>query len=290
MSTVARPRGPLPARVYWTRRLALLTLVLLVGWLLLRWVDGGDSGAAQSGDETPAAATKTEDTEEPVVQERKGGDRERTARIRTVAESFERPKENCDLTEVRVEPSVADPVYSGEPVQVTLRISSSSSKACSLPIDADHLLVAITSGRDTVWDSTKCEDAISARDLALQPRWSSLVDLTWSGRHSGRNCAPDASVAEPGTYTVEAAVLEGEPSEADFEVVDRPEPPAEDEEDQGEGKSDDEGDGDGSQDSGDEGADDGGQGSDGSDKGADDKSDTADDSNTGEGRDDTGRG
>jgi hypothetical protein len=226
MSTVARPRGPLPARVYWTRRLALLTLVLVVGWMMFRWVDGGDSGAAPTDDETPAAATETDDTEQTSTDDREPVGRDRTARIRTVAESFERPKENCDLTGVRVEPSVADPVYAGEPVQVTLRISSTSSKACSLGIDADHLLVAITSAGDVVWDSTKCEDAVPAREIALQPGWSALVDVTWTGRYSGRNCAPDASVAEPGTYTVEAAVLEGEPSQADFEAIDRPKPPA----------------------------------------------------------------
>jgi hypothetical protein len=225
MSTVARPRGPLPARVYWTRRLALLTLVLVVGWMMFRWVDGGDSGAAPTDDETPAAATETDDTEQTSTDDREPVGRDRTARIRTVAESFERPKENCDLTGVRVEPSVADPVYAGEPVQVTLRISSTSSKACSLGIDADHLLVAITSAGDVVWDSTKCEDAVPAREIALQPGWSALVDVTWTGRYSGRNCAPDASVAEPGTYRVEAAVLEGEPSQADFEAIDRPKPP-----------------------------------------------------------------
>lgn len=277
MSTVARPRGPLPARVYWTRRLALLTLVLLTCWLMLRWIDGGGSGAAPSGgDETPAAATETDDAEQQTTRERKSGDRVRTARIRTVAESFERPREDCDLTKVRVVPSVADPVYSGEPAQVTLRVSSSSSTACSLGIDADHLLVSITSGRDLVWDSTKCDDAIAARELALQPRWSSLVDVTWSGRHSGRNCAPDASVAEPGTYKVEAAVLEGEPGEADFEVVNRPEPPADDQSDKGDG--DDKGNA-------------GDAGTDADDAAADDPDDAgeADDAQSGQDTDDKGR-
>jgi hypothetical protein len=230
MSTVTRPRGPLPARVYWTRRLVLLTLVVLVAWLMSRWLDGG-SGAAQPEDETPAAATQTDDVEESTTQERKG-DRERKDRIRTVAESFDRPREDCDLTNVRVVPSVADPVYSGEPVQLTMRVSSTGSKACSLRVNADHLLVAITAGRDLVWDSTKCDDAVPARDLALHPRWWSLLDITWSGRYSGRHCAPDASVAEPGTYTVEAAVLEGEPSEVEFEVVDRPESDDEQSEDE----------------------------------------------------------
>lgn len=213
--------------MYWTRRLALLTLVVVVGWLMLRWVDGGDSGAAQPDNESSAASTQSDDSSDgPSSRQAKSNDRERAARVRTVAESFDRPKKACDLTKVRTVPSVADPVYAGEPIPVTLRISAAASQACSLGIDSEHLLVSISSGRDLVWDSTKCEDAVAAREIALQPRWSALVDVVWSGRHSGRNCAPDASVAEPGTYTIEAAVLEGEPSEIDVEVVERPDPPA----------------------------------------------------------------
>jgi hypothetical protein len=241
MSTVTRPRGPLPARVYWTRRLVLLTVVVLVGWLMVRWIDGGGSGAAPPDESSAAAATDTDDATEPKDKATK--DKVRDAQIRTVAETFERPREACDLTNVVVSPSVAEPAYAGEPVRLTLRISSSSSQACSLAIDVEHLLVAITSGRDDVWDSTRCEDDVPVRELALQPDWSTLVELTWSGRYSGRTCAPDATAAEPGTYTVEAAVLEGEPTAAEFELVERPEPSEDesDDEDKG-GQGDDDGD------------------------------------------------
>jgi hypothetical protein len=241
MSTVARPSGPLPARVYWVRRLALLAVVLLVGWLMIRWVDGGGSGAAPPEDESPAAATQTEDATES-TDDQTSKKRDRTPRIRTVAESFERPREACDLTKVVVSPSVAEPAYAGEPSRLTLRISSSSSQACSLAIDTEHLLVSITSGHDDVWDSTRCEDEIPARELALQPRWSALVELTWSGLYSGRHCASDSTAAEPGSYTVEAAVLEGEPTEAEFELVERPESPedeSDEDEDTDKGASDD---------------------------------------------------
>lgn len=233
----------MPPRVYWVRRLVLLAIVFLLVWLVVRWIDGGDSGAAPSGGEDPAAATASDDGETVGSDSsgRKSEDKERTARIRTVAESFEQPRENCDLTQVLVTPTVADPVYAGEPAVVTLRISTSSSTACSLSIDADHLLLSISSGNDTVWDSTRCEDAIPTRDLALQPHWSALVDVTWSGLYSGRRCPSDGTAAEPGTYSIEAAVLEGEPTEADFELVKRPDPVEDDRTDEDKGTDDDTG-------------------------------------------------
>ena len=240
MSTVARPRGPLPTRVYWVRRLVLLVLVVLAGWLMIRWIDGGDSGAAPPEDEAPAAATESDDPARAQTGGRdpKSRDKNRTERVNTVAETFERPREDCDLSEVLVVPSVAEPAYAEEPVRMSLRISSASSSACSLDLDADHLLVVISDGDDTVWDSTHCEDDIPVRELALQPQWSTLVDLTWSGLHSGRQCATDANPAEPGTYTVEAAMLEGEPSEAEFELVARPKPAKDKQDDKTDSESD----------------------------------------------------
>jgi hypothetical protein len=239
MSTVARPRGPLPTRIYWVRRLALLAIALLIGVLIIRWIDGGDSGATPPEDEAPAAATESDGQTEPEKPDEKDNDKSRTARIRTVAETFERPREACDLTQVLVVPSVADPAYADEPVRLTLRISSVTSTPCSLDLDADHLLVSITDGDDTVWESTRCEDEIPVRELALQPNWSALVDVTWSGLYSGRRCTSGSTPAEPGIYSVQAAVLEGEPSEAEFELLERPEPPAEEDGDEAEEPTDD---------------------------------------------------
>jgi hypothetical protein len=266
MSTLTRPRGPLPPRVYWTRRLVLLAVVFLLSWLVVRAVGGGGSEAPPSGSEEPVAATASDDGGRASNSSgRKSRDKDRRARIRTVAETFEHPRENCDLTRVSVTPAVADPAYAGEPAVIALRISTSGSTPCSLSIDADHLLLSITSGHDTVWDSTHCEDAIPTRDLALQPRWSALVDVTWSGRYSGHRCPSDGTPAEPGTYTVEAAVLEGEPADADFELVKRPDPVDEDEG------------------TGDDTSDDGGTSSDGgSDDGGGDSDKPSDDNSTGD--------
>ncbi len=212
----------------------MLAIVALLVWLAARWIGGGDPSAGPQRDDATAASAVEDEATPTDSRDHKSPDRMRNDRVRTVAETFDRPHENCDLTRVLVTPTVADPAYAGEPTSVTLRISTSSSTACSLALDAEHLLLSITSDDDTVWDSTHCEDAIPTREIALQPRWSTLVDVTWSGQYSGRRCPSNGTAAKPGTYTVEAAVLEGEPTETDFELVERPDPVDDDE-----GKTDD---------------------------------------------------
>jgi hypothetical protein len=218
----------------------LLAIVCVLALLVVRWIDGGDPGAAPPGGDDPTVVSSDDDgATRTDSHDRVSPDRARSDGVRTVAETFERPHENCDLTQVLVTPTVADPAYAGEPVTITLRVSTSSSTACSLSLDAEHLLLSITSGDDTVWDSTHCDDAIPTRDLALQPRWSALVDVTWSGQYSGRRCPSDGTAAEPGTYTIEAAVLEGEPTATDFELIERPDPVDDDEVKSDDGASDD---------------------------------------------------
>ena len=44
MSSLTQPRGPLPARVYWTRRLILLAVAALLLVTLARVLTGGSDG------------------------------------------------------------------------------------------------------------------------------------------------------------------------------------------------------------------------------------------------------
>ena len=48
MPTTVRPRGPLPARVYWTRRLVVLVVPLLLVVVLARVLGGSADGKDQS--------------------------------------------------------------------------------------------------------------------------------------------------------------------------------------------------------------------------------------------------
>jgi len=52
-----------------------------------------------------------------------------------------------------------------------------------------------------------------------QPHWSTIVEVTWSGQLTRNRCSLSAPWAPPGAYTVQAALLEGEPATANFELA-----------------------------------------------------------------------
>ena len=61
MPTTVRPRGPLPARVYWTRRIVVLGIPLLLVVVLAR-VLGGSSDAKDAGADTATRVGATTGT------------------------------------------------------------------------------------------------------------------------------------------------------------------------------------------------------------------------------------
>src|SRR5512139_2317017 len=68
MPTTVRPRGPLPARVYWTRRIIVLAVPLLLVVVIARFLggsaDGKDESTAQA---TQAGATTAATTAAPTA-------------------------------------------------------------------------------------------------------------------------------------------------------------------------------------------------------------------------------
>jgi hypothetical protein len=123
---------------------------------------------------------------------------------------------------MRVVPEVSGPARAGQPVAIQLRLSTTSDAACTLQLDAAALLVAVTSGDDQVWSSARCPQTVPGRSLVMQPRWSTLVEVTWSGR---RGCAAgEGAAVAPGHYTLQAALVAGEPAESYFEIEEPPEP------------------------------------------------------------------
>jgi len=218
MSSIARPSGPLSPRVYWTRRLLLLVIVALLAWGVLRWV--GDPGPSAADD--AAAPVTTEPASTPPSSPAAVHDRrprvEPTAGVRLVSAHFDAAESGCEAAAVRVVPEVRAPALVGEPVQLHLRVTTTSERSCTLDLDAASLLVAITAGEEPVWSSSRCPSAMPSSSLVVRPHWSSVVEVVWSG-HLGRvGCDTTAPAAPAGFYTVQAALVEGEPGTTDFEL------------------------------------------------------------------------
>jgi len=108
-------------------------------------------------------------------------------------------------------------------VPIQLQVSVATAAPCLLRLDSGALLVAVTSAGEPVWSSAGCESAVPVSTLVVQPHWSTLVEAMWSGRRGGEECAARRQVPA-GDYTVQAAMVAGEPAAADFQLAEPREP------------------------------------------------------------------
>jgi hypothetical protein len=248
MSTVVRPSGPLPPRVYWVRRLLLLVVVAALVWGVVRVVGAGDPASGEPAAAATPTPTPTPDDDD-AAQEAKLTPRElrerrrqaqlaeraklrRSQQVRDVVQTLDEPAGPCDLTLVRVAPQVPSPAYARTSVLLRLGLRTEQATPCTIDLDADRLLVSVSSvdqvvvdggtseATEIVWSTAQCGDAVPVRTVVLRPSWTSTVELSWSGLHSGLRCRPDARPVSAGSYRLQAAALTGEPAAVDFDLVD----------------------------------------------------------------------
>lgn len=215
--SVTRPRGPLPARVYWTRRLLVLALVCAlvfgVGRLLGGTPDEAAAPAAQPASGVVSAVTpsavSTADARPGAVA------RPREKRTKP---PLAMPTGPCQDSDVRVVPSLVQSAYAGEDVRLTLRLSTFESPACNWEVSADTVAVKLTSGSDRIWSSQQCPSAVPTEPVVLRETKVTLVDVIWSGRRSDSDCSRTTQWAQPGYYHVAAAALGSEPESEQFRL------------------------------------------------------------------------
>ena len=226
--SVTRPRGPLPARVYWVRRLLVLgvacALVFGVGRVL-----GGDPGDSVDPSAQPAAATasESEPAGSPTAVSTADAQAAETRRSKPAKEARVRvplaiPTGPCLDSDVRVVPLLEENAYAGGDVRLTLRLTTFASPACNWEVSADSLAVKLTSGNDRIWSSQDCPAGVPEEPVVLRNRKATLVDVTWSGRRSDSDCSRTTQWAEPGYYHVSAAAMGSEPETQQFQLL----PPA----------------------------------------------------------------
>ena len=223
-------RGPLPARVYWTRRIVALVVVagLVVALVQLASMavggspSGPDRAAPMSSEpsETPAPPTSEpngqDDPDEGTKPDKKHrkddkGDRNRGPEL---AE----PEGDCVDRDIAVTP-LAKKTVGGSPVTFVLELRTILSAACNWGVSPESLTVKITSGDDDIWSSRQCPRAIPTEDVVIRNNVSTEVAVTWSARRSDDGCTRLTDWAMPGWYHVEAAALAGEPSDLQFQLT-----------------------------------------------------------------------
>lgn len=220
-STPLKPRGPLPARVYWTRRVLLLVvaLVLVAGLagVLGGASDGSDAGAGADRAATAGATTTIEPTETtPAVTE--PAKRKRKQRQTPTEPPLAEPTGPCVSSDIVVTPVITS-AQGGIDVPITLNLRTLQTPACTWSVSPDTLTVSITSGDDPIWASRECPLSIPAQDVVVRQAVDAPIAITWDARRSDEECSDQRAWARLGYYHVEAAALGGEPTSVQFELV-----------------------------------------------------------------------
>jgi len=214
-----RPPRRLPARVYWFRRLLVLGIAVALVWGVTALVGGGDDAKQAAATQDSPEPEPTTTTPPPTSPPTRGGHQYADGRPRVVSTGLADAQGGCLPEDVRVVPAVARGATGGEDVTVQLSLATAGSTPCRIEVDAELLLLQVSTGGSPVWNTEQCPGAVPERTVVLRPGWTSALDVVWPGIYGDKGCTGTTKDAPPGSYAVEAAVYEGEPSRADFDLA-----------------------------------------------------------------------
>jgi hypothetical protein len=213
-----------------------LVVFLGVGKILGHGSDGSSDDKAQEvGAGTTTSATATVPAESPTKKGGKGG-KGRGGKggkggkgmptptpTPTPTPVLPDPSGPCADDDVLITPTVAAPI-AGSDITFMLNLQTRESEACTWQVSASTVVMKITSGRDDIWSSRDCPEAIPDQDVVVRRASITQVPVVWSSRRSDEYCSDRTAWALPGFYHVATAALAGEPTDVQFELV-APTPP-----------------------------------------------------------------
>lgn len=236
MSSVTRPRGPLPARVYWVRRLLVLGVAVVLVVALARLLGGVSdgksdepgqaaqmSGTQSSGSGTPTGSGQKASEETSGEDAATGGKKKNKKKSKKAEpagpteEPLPEPTGTCADEDVVIEPVVTG-ASAGSKISITLEVSTREAEACTWTASRESMVVNITSGKDNIWTTRHCPGGLTSITVVARKDTPAEVPMRWSGRRSDRECSNQTRWALPGWYHVEAAAYAGEPTSTQFEL------------------------------------------------------------------------
>jgi hypothetical protein len=207
MSTSRSPVGPLPAKVYWRRRLVVgLGLLAVIVAIVLIVVRPGQGAATPPSD--PPASSPAAEPATPEKDEEDGEDTEEEP----PADADGGPAA-CTAGSVRLEAVMDKDDYAQDELpQLSLTLTNIGGSPCLLQAGTDVQEYRITSGSDLIWSSKHCQEDQQPAEVVLEPDKSvSTTPFQWSRERSDQNtCEGERAAAVGGGATYVLQVFVGD--------------------------------------------------------------------------------
>lgn len=181
---VLKPAGPLPARVYWFRRVVVvgipLVLVAVLVWAFAGRGGGSPDGGADAGQDGAPATDATQP-----------------------AEDADTGPKACDPQTLTLTLSADGTSYAaGALPTLTVTLTNDGPAPCLIDVGEAQREIVVTSGTDRIWTSRDCAAAdAQSREILLAPGTADATQLVWQRVRSAQGCPADQPAAQPGTYS-----------------------------------------------------------------------------------------
>ncbi|MDM8084790.1 hypothetical protein QUV83_08450 [Cellulomonas cellasea] len=190
---VLRPAGPLPSRVYWTRRFVVLGLPLLVV-IVIVWALVGRGGSPQDANDVNAEGSGEAGEQAPDD----GSDEE---------PADPGAPQACAPEALGLTLAADSASYAAAAVPTfTVTLENVGEVDCLVDAGSGQLELAIVSGEDRIWSSRDCPAGAVERKLLLQPGKSDVTQAQWTRVRSAEGCATGLPAVKSGTYSATLTV------------------------------------------------------------------------------------
>ena len=188
---VLHPRGPLPASVYWRRRLVTLGIAFLVAVVAWRACGAGGAPTVQvsQSPSPPVSSAPSPSSVSPSPS--------------PTASPTPAPGGPCRTTDLVVNARADAQAYPGgrRPV-LTISLTNRGAAPCTYDVGQANREIRVFSGNDRVWSSDDCSPGGAHEVVTLASGKPAAFSVTWSRKRSAPGCPSGTREAVPGTYRV----------------------------------------------------------------------------------------
>jgi hypothetical protein len=228
--SVLHPVGPLPAAVYWRRRLLVLVLLVAVlgggGWLGVALLGGsdGDAAAAEATATATAAQPPALDRVVPSLASVQVPTPPPTEAPEAAPAAPSTPVQEagapCGDDVVALEVRTPGPVPAGSQPVLELVVTNTSAVPCTRALDKELQEIVLLDGAGgRVWGSNDCFPEQTDDTRTLAPGEQVVFPLTWGGLTSEPTCTAERVPVAPGQYVLRARLDTETSPDAPLQIV-----------------------------------------------------------------------